>query len=141
MAVASAEANNPEGQNLPATEVNAGLPAQVGDNFPVTEEESNVIVARFRALSRARQLQLIISLAAAIAMMVAIYLWSSEPNYKLLYGKISVQSASDIAQVLDQAGIKYQYDSSSGQIKVPAANLDDVRLKLAAKGLPKEDGT
>lgn len=141
MAVASAEANNPEGQNLPATEVNAGLPAQVGDNFPVTEEESNVIVARFRALSRARQLQLIISLAAAIAMMVAIYLWSSEPNYKLLYGKISVQSASDIAQVLDQDGIKYQYDSSSGQIKVPAANLDDVRLKLAAKGLPKEDGT
>ena len=139
MAVASAEANNPEGQNLPATDTNAGLPVQVGDYLPVAEDEGNIIVARFRGLSRARQLQLIISIAAAIAMIVAIYLWSSEPNYKLLYGKISNQAASDIVQVLDQNGIKYQYNSSSGQIKVPASKLDDVRLKLAAKGLPKED--
>lgn len=145
MAVAGAEAENPPGQGLANTNTGGNMPATVTNNYPAVEEsgdeDTNIIFQRFRGLSRARQIQLLISLAAAVAMIVAVFLWSSEPNYKLLYGKLTEQSAAEIAAVLDQEGIKYSYDSGSGQLKVPSADLHEVRLKLAAQGLPKSDGT
>ena len=144
MAVASAEADNPAGQNLPASDANTGLPATLDNNLSMSEsidDDVNIIVTRFQGLSRARQVQLIISIAASVAMIVAVFLWSSEPNFKLLYGKLSEQSAAEIAQVLDTEGIKYSFDANTGQLKVPSADLHDVRLKLAAQGLPKSDGT
>ena len=149
MAVANAEAGNIDEQNLPATanetdeQVLARLEGNdLSDEFDPNEDDGNsLIVQRFRKLSRPRQIQLIISVAATISMMLAVFLWSTEPNYQLLYGKLSDEAAGEIIPILKQENIDYSLDSSSGRLKVPADDLHRTRILLAAQGLPKSDNS
>lgn len=84
-----------------------------------------------------KQVSLIIALAATIAIGVAIVLWSQNPSYTLLFGGLQGSEAADIVKSLDAQGVKYQYDSTSGTIMVPSSRVHELRLKLAAEGLPK----
>ena len=89
MAAANPEAENIDDQNLPAATDPAvinesdsqGLTRrnenQLSEDFdPEEEEGGGLIVQNFRKLSRPRQIQLIISVAATISMMLAIFIWS-----------------------------------------------------------------
>jgi len=142
MAVASAEANNPGGQSLSASEPIDDLPAvQSNTEMALEEDNENVISFRFKSLSKARQIQLIISVAAAISMMIALFLWSSEPNYQLLYGKLNEEAAGEIIPILDAQGIDYKLDDKTGELKVGASDVHSTRIMLAAQGLPKAEGS
>lgn len=144
MAVASANLENQPEENLPAADAQAGMPVPAGNNQEldtVDEAEGNIIAQKFRSLSRLRQIQLLISVSAVIALTVAVFLWSSDPNYKLLYGNLTAEAAGEIAEVLKQENIKYTLDKDTGEILVPAELLHSTRLKLAAQGLPKSSGT
>jgi len=145
MAVANAEAENIDDQNLPAAEDQPQVLATLDENkFPenLEEEESDsLIINRFRKLSRPRQIQLIVTIAAAVSMIVAIFLWSTEPNYQLLYGKLTDEAAGEIVQLLKQENIDYSLDETSGKLKVPADKLHSTRILLASQGLPKADNT
>ena len=147
MAVASTGAEDTPQQNMAVADTNAAakenMPAPVASNtLPAEDEEKpNIIARRFQGLSRPRQIQLIIAIAATAAMIVAIFLWSSDPNYKLLFGKLSDQAAGDIIQVLEQQNIKYKLDQTTGEIKVPADRLHETRILLASQGLPKSDNS
>jgi flagellar M-ring protein FliF len=87
-----------------------------------------------------RPLMLLIGVAAAVAAGVGVVLWTKEPTYALLYGNLGQQDAAQIAQALDQSGIPYKLDGSTGQITVPADRVHDARLKMAGQGLPEGDG-
>jgi len=146
MAVANANAEPETPENLPVAEANGNVPVPVENeqiNAPAEVEEedddSNVIVKRFRSLSRPRQIQLILSVAATIAMMVVIFLWSADPNYQLLYRNLSNKAAGDIVQVLKQQNVDYKLDETNGEVKVPADQLHATRIMLASQGLPKTD--
>ncbi|MDH3326841.1 MAG: flagellar basal-body MS-ring/collar protein FliF [Gammaproteobacteria bacterium] len=144
MAVASANIENQPEQNLSATDLPAGMPVPINKNQDVDtieDDDSNIIIHRFRSLSRPRQLQLLISTAAIISVMFIIFTWSSDPNYKLLYGKLTVEAAGEIVEVLKQEGVDYSLDKDTGEILVPSDVLHKTRLKLASQGLPKNDGT
>ncbi|HWK49659.1 MAG TPA: flagellar basal-body MS-ring/collar protein FliF [Steroidobacter sp.] len=86
-----------------------------------------------------KPLALLIGIAAAVAAGVGIVLWSKEPTYSLLYGNLGQQDAAQIAQALDTNGIPYKLEGS-GTITVPADRVHDARLKLAAQGLPENEG-
>jgi flagellar M-ring protein FliF len=87
-----------------------------------------------------RQLGLIAGLAAAIAAGIALFVWAREPVYRPLYGKISQQDAPAVADALQAGNIPYKLEQSTGIILVPAAQVHDARLKLAAQGLPQSGG-
>jgi flagellar M-ring protein FliF len=86
-----------------------------------------------------RPLLLLLGVAAAVAAGVGVVLWSKEPTYSLLYGNLSQQDSSQIAQALQTGGIPYKLDNN-GEITVPADRVHDARLKLAGQGLPEGDG-
>ena len=86
-----------------------------------------------------KPLALLIGIAAAVAAGVGVVLWSKEPTYSLLYGNLGQQDAAQIAQALDTNGIPYKLEGS-GTITVPADRVHDARLKLAAQGLPENEG-
>jgi len=146
MAVANPGAENNPPQNAldnPNANPNANMPAAVDtNNMPaeIEDESTNLILNRFRTLSRPRQIQLIVAIAATVSMVVAIFMWSSDPNYKLLFGKLTDQSAGEIVQVLQQQNVDFVLDEKTGELKVPAANLHETRILLASQGLPKSDG-
>ncbi|HFE38328.1 MAG TPA: flagellar M-ring protein FliF, partial [Gammaproteobacteria bacterium] len=145
MATASVDADAQDVGNVPAADNIAQTPAMLGDEESLNNanEGSNkhIFLTRLRNLSRPRQLQLIMAMAATIAMIVVLYLWSSNPNYQLLYGKLSEEAAGEIVNVLKQEGIDYQLDISTGKLRVRAKDLHNTRLMLASQGLPKSDGS
>ncbi|AMN46598.1 flagellar M-ring protein FliF [Steroidobacter denitrificans] len=87
-----------------------------------------------------KPLLLLLGIAAAAAAGVGVVLWSQEPNYSLLFGKLSPQDAAQIAQALESNGVPYKLDSVTGAITVPSQQVHDARLKLAGQGLPENDG-
>ncbi|MBL3528216.1 MAG: flagellar M-ring protein FliF [gamma proteobacterium endosymbiont of Lamellibrachia anaximandri] len=86
-----------------------------------------------------RQIAVMVGIAASVALGVAVVLWSQAPNYSLLYGNLAQKDAMEIVQALQQIGIEYQVDQSSGAVMVPSADLQEARMKLAGQGLPHSD--
>lgn len=75
--------------------------------------------------------------AAALAVIVAIWMWSQGPDYRVLYANYSDKDGGAITASLDQMGVPYKFSEGGSAILVPAAQVPDLRLKLAAQGLPK----
>lgn len=90
--------------------------------------------------SALKPIAMLVGIAAAVAVGVGVVLWSREPTYALLYGNLSTSDAAQIAQALDEIGVPYKVDTTTGAITVPADRVHDARLKLAAQGLPETDG-
>ena len=61
---------------------------------------------------------------------------SSEGNYAVLYTHLSPDDAGAILSVLQEERIPYRVEGGGSIILVPEDKVYDVRLKLAAKGLP-----
>lgn len=94
----------------------------------------------FAGLPAARQLGLMIGLAASIALGGAVVMWAKTPAYSLLYGNLSGTDSSMVLESLQQANILYKVDESSGAVLVPSGDVHKARLKLASSGLPKGSG-
>ena len=88
-------------------------------------------------LSPVHQFVLLVGLAGAVALGVMVALWSSTPNFSLLYGSLSGKDAAEVIQALDSAGIAYRVEHATGAVMVPSSQLHEARLKLAGVGLPR----
>jgi flagellar M-ring protein FliF len=88
----------------------------------------------------ARQLLLLVGLAAAVAAGVAAVLWSQSPQFVPLYTGLADRDASDIVSLLDGGEIAYRLDPTTGALLVPSDRKYDVRMQLAAAGLPRGTG-
>lgn len=77
------------------------------------------------------------AIAAAMAVIAAIWLWSSAPDYKVLFSNFSDRDGGAITASLDQMGVKYKFSEGGTAILIPAEQVHNVRLKLAAQGLPR----
>lgn len=88
-------------------------------------------------LSAVRQVGLLLALAGSVALGVLVVLWSQAPSYTLLHASLSGKEATEVLDALEEAGIPYRLEQSSGAVMVPSAKVHDARLKLAAHGLPK----
>ncbi|NVK31763.1 MAG: flagellar M-ring protein FliF [Gammaproteobacteria bacterium] len=84
----------------------------------------------------ARQVGVIVALAAAVAIGVAVALWSQEPEYTPLFAELAEADAIQIGEVLKNSQTEYKIDMASGQIMVPADKVRQIRLQLASQGLP-----
>ncbi|MBP7900514.1 MAG: flagellar M-ring protein FliF [Gammaproteobacteria bacterium] len=110
-------------------------------NASTSPTGASVLYQNLSAMPVIKQVSLIIALAATIAIGVALVLWSQAPSYALLFGGLDNRQAADIVKALDAQAIPYQYDTNTGSLTVPAARVHELRLKLAAEGLPKSAET
>lgn len=102
---------------------------------------ASTLYQNLSAMPVIKQVSLIIALAATIAIGVALVLWSQAPSYALLFGGLDSRQAADIVKALDAQAVPYQYDTNTGSLTVPASRVHELRLKLAAEGLPKSAET
>ncbi len=84
-----------------------------------------------------QKLLLVAGIAAIIAVMVVFWLWSQKPDYRVLFSNFADKDGGAIVAELDKLGVPYQFAEGGGAILVPADQVHQVRLKLAAQGLPK----
>jgi flagellar M-ring protein FliF len=66
-----------------------------------------------------------------------LWLWTSAPEYKVLFSNYTDKDGGAITASLDQMGVKYKFSDSGSAILVPADRIHDLRLKLAQQGLPR----
>ncbi len=78
-----------------------------------------------------------LSIAVVIAIMVAVWMWSQVPEYRVLFANFTDRDGGAITAALDQMNIKHRFAEGGGAILVPADQVHDARLRLAAQGLPK----
>ncbi|KFI08711.1 flagellar basal-body MS-ring/collar protein FliF [Massilia sp. BSC265] len=76
-------------------------------------------------------------IALVSAIMIALWMWSQAPDYRVLFSNYSDRDGGAITASLDQMGVKYKFSEGGNAILVPAEQIHDLRLKLAAQGLPK----
>ena len=66
------------------------------------------------ALPVAKQVSLVIAIAASIALIIGILSWSQDKPYTLLFGSLDAADINEVVQTLDQESINYKIDQSSG---------------------------
>lgn len=112
-------------------------PAADADNLPA---EKNKIGGDFleglSSLNLLRQVGLMVTLAASVAIGFAVVMWIQGDDYRPLYGRMDNLDAANVVDVLEQNQIKFKVDQNSGAILVAAEDVHMARLKLAEFGLP-----
>ncbi|MFM9835539.1 MAG: flagellar basal-body MS-ring/collar protein FliF [Methylophilaceae bacterium] len=83
------------------------------------------------------KLFLLAGMAAVIAVMTVIWMWSQQPDYRVLFSNFSDKDGGAIVASLEKMNVPYKFSESGTAILVPAENVHQARLKLAAEGLPK----
>ncbi|SIN96369.1 flagellar M-ring protein FliF [Sulfurivirga caldicuralii] len=99
------------------------------------------LIGRLSSLSVAKQISLLVSIAAVVAMTVGLLLWSGKSDYTLLFGSMDAKEMQTVVEYLEQNKVDYKIDPSSGAVLVPKDEVYKLRLKLAAAGLPKSAPT
>ncbi|WP_428604799.1 flagellar basal-body MS-ring/collar protein FliF [Sedimenticola sp.] len=96
-------------------------------SFPTASLGQNPIV---------RQLAVMVGIAASVALGIAVVLWSQTPSYSLLYGNLAQKDAAEVVAALEQNGIPFKVNDSTGAVMVTSGKLQEARMKLAGQGLP-----
>ena len=91
---------------------------------------------RLRALTPRARLNAVLGIAALIAILVTLSISSSQGDFRLLYANLSDKDGGAVLAQLAQMNVPYKV-APGGAIMVPAAQVPDLRLKLATAGLPK----
>jgi flagellar M-ring protein FliF len=98
-------------------------------------------MAQFRKLLASLSLAQKISIAiAAVVVIAAIYgfsNWRREQDFKPLYTGVAPEDAAAIVQKIKESGTEYRLSETGGVIAVPSAKVAELRLEMAAAGLPK----
>lgn len=84
-----------------------------------------------------QKLGYLITLAALIAVLAGMWMWSKTPDYRVLYPNLSEKDSAAIVAALGQMNVSYKFSEAGGAIMVPSPQWHDVRMKLAAQDLPR----
>lgn len=113
---------------------NAPVPKMNGfaSNSPIALMQSNIARQPI-----AKQIMFLVAIAASIAVGAYVFMWSQTPSYQVLFSGMEAQESSEVVAALQQMQVDYKLDPNSGALLVPAADVQGLRLRLAAEGLPK----
>jgi len=65
--------------------------------------------------------------------------WARKPDFALLYGDLGPKESGEIVDVLKEENIPFQIRGNGSAIAVSSERVHEMRLKLAGKGLPREE--
>jgi flagellar M-ring protein FliF len=91
----------------------------------------------FTQLSNTQKLGFLAALAALVAVVAVSLMWARTPEYRVLYSNLSDRDGGEVIAALAAANVPYKVEQGGSVILVPSDQVYDLRLKLAAQGLPK----
>jgi flagellar M-ring protein FliF len=101
------------------------------------EQITNQVTAFARGLSLRQKLTIVIGAAAVAATIWVFVTLLNKADSKTLYSGLSPADAQSLAHRLGEKNIPYELASDGSSIRVPADQLDKVRLDMAAEGMPQ----
>ncbi len=99
----------------------------------------NSLRNNWNALAIPQKAGLVAILVAVFGGILALGITSSRPTYGVLYSKLTMADAGAITNKLKGMNVNYKV-INDGEIEVPAEQVHELRLSLAADGLPQQHG-
>lgn len=90
----------------------------------------------WQTLNKKQQLFAVGSVILLIVSLALILILASRPNYEVVYTNLEEADTGEITQKLKEVGIPYRISSDGSTISVPSKQAAQVRVDLAAEGLP-----
>jgi flagellar M-ring protein FliF len=84
-----------------------------------------------------QRISIVAALIVVLTGVYAILRQQKEAGFKPLFTGLAPEDAAQIVQKLKEAGIEYRLPEGGGSVLAPAARLPELRLTMAASGLPK----
>ncbi|KAA1433169.1 flagellar M-ring protein FliF, partial [Escherichia coli] len=88
----------------------------------------SAIISRIKADPK---VPLLVAGSAAIAIIVALFLWLRSPDYRVLYSNLSDKDGGEIVTQLTQMNVPYRFAENGAALMIPADKVHETRLKLA----------
>ena len=88
----------------------------------------------------ARQMAVVVILAAAVAVGVAAALWSGETPMTPLFADMAPTEMGKVTDALKTSNTEFRIDSATGALLVPSDRAQSIRMQLASQGLPETGG-
>lgn len=102
------------------------------------------LVSQFKeminGLSLVRKISMGLVLAMAVTVIGYVIHVSGLSSLEPLYTNLNSQDMGSIITILDKQGVRYEVDQDKRTVMVPSTSVLEVRLKLAAEGLPRFGG-
>lgn len=93
-------------------------------------------VELWRSLSRTTKVVLIATVVALILAIILVII-ASKPHFVPLYSNLSAEETGQIKEELDKEGVPSKISDNGTTISVPKDQVDTLKVKLAADGIPK----
>ena len=93
--------------------------------------------AGFTAAPLQQKIGYLITLAALIAVLGGMWMWSKTPEYRVLFSNLSDRDGGAVVAALSQMNVPFRFTEVGGAIMVPSHQVHEVRMKLAAQDLPR----
>jgi len=121
--------------NPTPTENNQIIPD--GAEVKLVEEPTESLLRDLAKMSSWHKVIVLMAIAAFVTIIITIWMWSQAADYRVLYSNLSDSDGGTIIETLQQQNIPYKFTEGGGTILVPADKVHEIRLRLAAQGLPK----
>jgi flagellar M-ring protein FliF len=88
-------------------------------------------------LSLTQRITIAIVAVVVVAGIYGLVHWQKEQDFKPLFTGVTPEDGASIIQKLRESGVEYRLPEGGGAVLVPSARLAELRLNMAAAGLPK----
>jgi flagellar M-ring protein FliF len=95
-------------------------------------------VEMIKAWPLKRKLSLVFVILLSLALMAGIMLWTERVDYQVLYSNLSQEDAGQVIAKLKEMKVPYKVEGNV--IYVPSNRVYELRLELAAQGIPTGGG-
>jgi flagellar M-ring protein FliF len=82
----------------------------------------------------------LVALAGSIAGLIAIAMWTQQPDMQVLFTNLNPEDAGGIVDKLKETKVPYETTGGGNTVLVPSAQVHELRLQLATQGLPHGGG-
>ncbi len=96
------------------------------------------MIEQLKAWPLKRKLSLVFVILLSFALMAGIMLWSERVDYRALYSALSQEDAGQVIAKLKEMKVPYKVEGNI--IYVPSNKVYELRLELAAQGIPQGGG-
>jgi flagellar M-ring protein FliF len=97
--------------------------------------------ARWQRLPGRTQLFAVLGVAGLAAVLAMLFFSARDADYRVLFPNLSEKDGGQVIERLTLLNVPYRFTEGGGTITVPAARVHELRMKLAAAGLPGNGST
>src|SRR5438270_11388684 len=88
-------------------------------------------------LSMRQRITIAMVIVMACGGLYSLVTWKKEADFKPLFTGLTPEDGAGIVQKLKESGVEYRLPEAGGSVLVPSGRLAELRLGMAAAGLPK----